>query len=106
MKAKVRLVASGFSQGEGIDACETCAPRPSAARIRLLASIACEYDLDFCCVILMRSKLSYNLSLRRNIFSTCRKAVVRCLVGWCASTEACTAYAKQAERGTIVLLLP
>ena len=48
VKAKARQVARGFSQREGIDFFETYAPTPSAACIRLLASIACEYDLDLC----------------------------------------------------------
>ena len=70
VKAKVRLVASGFSQGEGIDACETCAPRPSAACIRLLASIACEYDLDLC--HFDAEQALYNLSFRKKFFSAYR----------------------------------
>ena len=48
VKAKARLVARGFSQREGIDFFETYAPTPSASCIRLLASIACELDLDLC----------------------------------------------------------
>ena len=48
VKAKARLVARGFIQRECIDLFDTYAPTPSAACIRLLASIACEYDLDLC----------------------------------------------------------
>ena len=48
VKAKVRLVARGFSQREGIDYFKTFSPCPSAASIRLLAAIACELDLDLC----------------------------------------------------------
>ena len=48
VKAKARLVARGFSQREGIDFFETYAPTPSVSCIRLLASIACEHDLDLC----------------------------------------------------------
>lgn len=47
-KAKARLVARGFKQREGIDFGETFAPTVSGSCVRLLASIACELDLDLC----------------------------------------------------------
>ena len=48
VKAKARLVARGFNQREGIDYFETYAPTPASSCIRLLASIACELNLDLC----------------------------------------------------------
>ena len=46
VRAKVRLVARGFAQREGVVFFETFSPCPSVASIRLLAAIACEYDWD------------------------------------------------------------
>ena len=46
MRAKVRLVARGFDQREGIDFFDTFFPCPSVVSIRLLAALACELDLD------------------------------------------------------------
>ena len=48
MRAKVRLVARGFDQREGIDFFDTFFPCPSVISIRLLAALACELDLDLC----------------------------------------------------------
>ena len=46
VKAKSKLVASGFKQREGVDFNETFAPTVSSSCVRLLSAIACEYDLD------------------------------------------------------------
>ena len=48
VRAKARLVARGFRQVEGVDYFETFAPTPASSWVRLLASIACELDLDLC----------------------------------------------------------
>ena len=48
VKAKSRLVAPGFKQGEGVDFSETFAPTVSSSCVRLLSAIACECDLDLC----------------------------------------------------------
>ena len=48
VRAKARLVARGFRQVEGVDYFETFAPTPASSCVRLLASIACELDLDLC----------------------------------------------------------
>ena len=48
VRAKARLVARGFSQREGIDFFETFSPCRSAASIRLLVAIACEFGWDLC----------------------------------------------------------
>ena len=48
MRAKARLVARGFGQREGIDFFDTFTPCPSVISVRLLASLACELDLDLC----------------------------------------------------------
>ena len=47
-KAKLRLVARGFKQREGIDFGETFAPTVSSFCVRLFSVIACELDLDMC----------------------------------------------------------
>ena len=41
-------MARGFRQVEGVDYFETFAPTPASSCVRLLASIACELDLDLC----------------------------------------------------------
>ena len=46
VKAKARLVTRGFGQREGIDLFDTFSPCPSILSIRLLATLACELDLD------------------------------------------------------------
>ena len=46
VKAKARLAARGFSQRPRLDYNETFAPTPDAPCIRLMASIACELQLD------------------------------------------------------------
>ena len=46
VKAKLRLVARGFQQREGIDFGETFARTVSRSCVRLLSAIACECDLD------------------------------------------------------------
>ena len=48
VKAKLRLVARGFKQREGVDFDETFAPTVSSSCVRLLSAIACECDLDLC----------------------------------------------------------
>ena len=48
VRAKARLVASGFVQREGIGFFDTFSPCPSVMSIRLLAALACELDLDYC----------------------------------------------------------
>ena len=48
VKAKSRLVASGFKQREGVDFSETFAPTVSSSCMGLLSAIACECDLDLC----------------------------------------------------------
>ena len=48
VRAKGRIMARDFRQVEGIDYFETFAPTPASSCIRLLASIACELDLDLC----------------------------------------------------------
>ena len=48
MRAKARLVATGFGQREGIDFFDTFSSCPSVISIRLLAALACELDLDLC----------------------------------------------------------
>ena len=47
-KAKLRLVARGFNQREGIYFGETFAPTVSSFCAHLLIAIACELDLDVC----------------------------------------------------------
>lgn len=46
MKAKAGLLAKSFSRVEGVDNLETFAPTPSVPSIRLMATIACENDLE------------------------------------------------------------
>ena len=48
VKAKLRLVARGFRQCEGIDVSETFAPIVSSCCVLLLNAIACECDLGLC----------------------------------------------------------
>ena len=48
VKAKSRLVARGFKQGEGVDFSETFAPTVSSSCVRFLSAITCECDLDLC----------------------------------------------------------
>ena len=48
VRAKARLVARGLGQREGIDFFDTFSPCPSVISIRLLATLACEMDLDLC----------------------------------------------------------
>ena len=48
VRAKARLVARGFGQREGIAFFNTFSPCPSVMSIRLLATLACELDLDLC----------------------------------------------------------
>ena len=48
VKAKLKLVAGGFKQREGVDFSETFAPTVSSSCVRLLSAIACECDLDLC----------------------------------------------------------
>ena len=45
-RAKVRLVASGCGQHEGMDLFETFGATSTAPCIRLLGAIACELDCD------------------------------------------------------------
>ena len=46
VEAKLRLVARGFKQRDGVDFNETFAPTVSSSCVRLLSAIACECDLD------------------------------------------------------------
>ena len=46
VEAKLRLVARGFKQRDGVDFNETFAPTVSSSFVRLLSAIACECDLD------------------------------------------------------------
>ena len=48
VKAKLRSVARGFRQCEGIDVSETFALILSTSGVLLLSAIACERDLDLC----------------------------------------------------------
>ena len=48
VKAKVRLVAKGFSQRPRVDFHDTFAPIPGAPSFRLMAAIACELQFDLC----------------------------------------------------------
>lgn len=48
VKAKARLVARGDMQKEYIDFSELYAPTVSAACVRMLAGLACEFDLELC----------------------------------------------------------
>ena len=48
VRGKARLVARGFRQVEGVDYFEIFALTPALSCVRLLASIACELDLDLC----------------------------------------------------------
>ena len=48
MKLKARFVARGFSQRPGVYYNETFAPTPAAPCIRLVATTACEFQLDLC----------------------------------------------------------
>ena len=48
VKARLRLVARGFEQREGVDFSETFVPTVSSSCVRLLSVIACECDLDLC----------------------------------------------------------
>ena len=43
---KVRIVAQGFSQREGIDYDETTSPTVATASLRILLAIACAFDLE------------------------------------------------------------
>ena len=47
-KAKLKLVAGGLKQREGVDFSETFAPTVSSSCVRLLSAIACDCDLDLC----------------------------------------------------------
>ena len=46
VNAKLRLVARGFKQREGVDFSETFAPTVSSSCVRLLSAIACECNLN------------------------------------------------------------
>ena len=48
VRAKARLVTRGFGQREGIGFFDTFSLCPSVVSIRLLATLACELDLDLC----------------------------------------------------------
>ena len=48
VKAKLRLIARGFRQCEGIDVSETFAPIVLSSCVLLLSAIACVRDLDIC----------------------------------------------------------
>ena len=48
VKAKLRLIARGFRQCEGIDVSETFTPIVSSSCVLLLSAIACVCDLDLC----------------------------------------------------------
>ena len=48
VKAKSRLVASGFKQREGVYLSKTFAPAVSSSCVRLLSAIACGCNLDLC----------------------------------------------------------
>ena len=49
VKAKLRLVARGFKQCEGVDfISQTFAPTVSSSCVRLLSAIECECDLNLC----------------------------------------------------------
>ena len=50
MKAKSRLVSRAVKQCEGIGCGETFAPTASIFFVRLLRAIACDLDLDVCCL--------------------------------------------------------
>ena len=46
VKAKARLVAKGFKQKYGVDYLETFSPTANAVSKRLLAALACKYNLE------------------------------------------------------------
>ena len=48
VKAKLRLVARGFKQRDGVGFGDTCAPTVSSSCVLLLSAIACGCDLDLC----------------------------------------------------------
>ena len=46
MKAKLKVVARGFKQNEGMDFGETFSPTLSSSCVCLLSAIACQCDFD------------------------------------------------------------
>ena len=79
MRAKARLVARGFSQGEGVDYLETFSPYPYGPSIRLSTALACELGLDLCRFeaeqAFVQSKLGKDVYLR--ISQGCGRCLVR-----------------------------
>ena len=70
VKAKLRLVARGFSQCEGIDVSETFAHIVSSPCVQLLSAIACERDLDLCHFDVDQTFVQSDL---KDVFYGCRR---------------------------------
>ena len=70
VKAKLRLVERGFSQGEGIDVSETFAHIMSSSCV-LLSAIACERDLDLCHFDVDQTFVQSDL--KEDVFCDCRR---------------------------------
>ena len=71
-RAKARLIATGYSQVEGVDYFDTFAPTVSTTSSRLAAAMACKLDGDFghlevdqaCTQSVIQSELDTEIFLR------------------------------------------
>ena len=71
VKAKLSLVARGFSKCEGIDVSETFAHIVSISCVLLLSAIACERDLDLCHFDVDQTFVQSDL--KEDVFYGCRR---------------------------------
>ena len=88
VKAKLRLIARGFRQCEGIDVSETFVPIVSSSCVLLLSAIACVRDLDICHFDVDQAFVRPDP--KEVFFCDCRKDVTIVQERWFDSTNVCT----------------
>ena len=87
VRTKLRLVARGFKQREGVDFNEMFAPTVSSSGVRLLSAFACECDLDICHFDVDQAFVQSDLG--EDVFCDCRNDVVIFHDRSFGSTKAC-----------------